>query len=376
MNAGKTAAAAVAAPTQLRFRKRFIAAESYESAAAWDIDGDGVVDILSGAYWYQGPDFSRKRFIGELTNHGSYHDDFSSILLDVDGDGRLDVISGAWVAGELYWRQCPADPTRSWPRHVIAETGNIETTRAWDLDGDGIIEIVPNTPGADLCCYKLVTDARGRGTGRFTRHLVKAGRHGHGLGCGDIDGDGRPELIVHDGWLKPDGDPCAGPWSFHPDFELGCASVPIIVADLTGNGVGDLIVGQAHGYGLHWYEQRLEAGGERRWIKHVIDEQASQYHDLRWVDIDGDGACELITGKRYHAHNGTDPGADDPLGIYCYRWNGTGFDQHVIAHGPLGEGAGCGIHFDVADLTGDGRLDIIAPGKDGLHIFLNEGGAQ
>jgi hypothetical protein len=95
---------------------------------------------------------------------------------------------------------------------------------------------------------------------------------------------------------------------------------------------------------------------------------------LQWADIDGDGEMELITGKRYHAHpNGDDPGAWDDLGIYYFKWNGESFTKQVIAYGPLGVGAGCGIHFALADLRGTGRLDIVAPGKDGLHIFYNEG---
>jgi hypothetical protein len=90
----------------------------------------------------------------------------------------------------------------------------------------------------------------------------------------------------------------------------------------------------------------------------------------------GDGEYELLTGKRYRAHSGKDPGADDDVGIYyfkCFRGN---FVKHQVDFGPPGEGAGLGIYFDVADLTGNGLPDILAPGKDGLHLFYNKGGAE
>ena len=94
---------------------------------------------------------------------------------------------------------------------------------------------------------------------------------------------------------------------------------------------------------------------------------------MHWVDIDGDGAAELVTGKRYRAHCGHDTGSGDDVGIYYFKWTGEGFAKQVIAYGPPGEGKGCGIFFAIADLNGNGRLDIIAPGKDGLTFFENLG---
>ncbi len=142
--------------------------------------------------------------------------------------------------------------------------------------------------------------------------------------------------------------------------------------DLTGNGKGDLIVGNAHGYGLDWYEQRV-VNGKRTWVKHPIDPFCSQYHDLIWADIDGDGEMELVTGQRYRAHNGNDPGEQDDIGVYYFKWNGESFTKCVIDYGTPGIASGVGIHFALADLTGDGKLDIVAPGKDGLYVFFNLG---
>ena len=356
----------------LHFRKQFISEERYESAGVFDVDGDGHLDIVSGAYWYPGPDFRQKCPIGEVMAAGDYFDDFSTIPMDINGNGLLDFVTGGFFGAVLQWRENPGNREEPWELHDIDKCGNIETTRAWDIDGDGQLEIIPNLPGGPLVAYKLITDAKGKGTGKFSRHVLWEGEQGHGLGCGDISGNGRMDIVLRNGWAECPEKPLEQPWEFHEAFDLGSASVPIIVADVNGDGLADIIVGQAHDYGLHWWEQ-LKEGGDRKWVRRAIDPFVSQYHDMRWIDIDGDGVCELVTGKRYRAHCGNDPGAADPVGIYYFKWTGEGFAKQVIEHGPAGTATGCGIYFDIADLNGNGRLDIIAPGKDGLWVFFNEG---
>jgi len=363
-------------PGPLRFQKILIADERYESAGVFDVNNDGHLDIVSGAYWYAGPDFRKKHRIGEVQAVGEYFDDFSTIPLDVNGDGYLDFITGGWWGNNLRWRENPkGDPTKEWPEHVIAETGNVETTLACDIDGDGELEILPNTPGHAQRIFKLITDAKGRGTGKFLDVTVMDGPSGHGIGFGDVAGNGRVDIVLARGWLEAPADPLKGKWTFHEEFDLGSASCPVLVVDVNGDGLNDLIVGGAHRYGLDWYEQRI-VKGKRTWTRHPIDPFNSQYHDMKWVDIDGDGEMELVTGKRYRAHCGHDPGADDPVGIYYFKWTGEGFSKQVIDYGPARVGTGCGIQFAVADLSGTGRLDLVAPGKDGLYLFRNLGPAE
>jgi len=356
----------------VRFRKVFISTERYESAGVFDVNNDGMLDIVSGAWWYEGPDFREKHLIGAVMASGDYYDDFSTIPLDVNGDGCTDFITGGWWGDTLRWRENPGERGGEWPEHVIAHVGNVETTRAWDVDGDGELEIVPNTPGGPLVVYKLTRDARGKGTGEFSAHTIFDRPQGHGFGFGDITGNGRGDFILPHGWLEAPAHPLSGEWVYHGGLDLGSASCPILLVDVNRDGLNDLIVGQAHPYGLDWYEQRRD-GDAISFVKHPIDPYNSQYHDMMWVDIDGDGECELLTGKRYWAHCGHDPGEWDPLGIYYFKWNGESFAKQVIDYGPLGAGAGCGIAFAVGDLRGTGRLDIVAPGKDGLHVFYNEG---
>jgi hypothetical protein len=266
------------------------------------------------------------------------------------------VVTGGFWGDTLRWRRNPGVRGARWEEHVIAETGPVETTRAWDIDGDGVLEIVPNTPNGPLRSYKLVAP------GRFEETVHHPGPSGHGLGFGDVDGTGHGSFVLSEGIF----DPRAG--AFGDRLDLGLASVPILVEDIDGDGRAELVVGNAHGYGLDWWSR-----GEEGWVRHPIDPFNSQYHDLAWLDLDGDGACELVTGKRYRAHCDDDDGAGDPFGIYYFKWTGEGFAKQVVDFGSAADGQGAGIQFAIADVDGDGRLDIVAAGKDGLTLYRNLG---
>jgi len=356
--------------TPVQFQKVQIASESFESVGVFDVNNDGHLDIVSGAFWYEGPDFEQKKQVRNVERYGEYWDDFATIPLDVNNDGKIDYVTGGWFGKNIRWHENPGDDTE-WQEHIIDHTGNVETIRSWDIDGDGYEEIVPNNPNDPLKFYKLDRNENGESKGTFTKVEV-AEEQGHGLGFGDINGDGRGDFIVSNGWLEAPENILEGEWMLHEDFDLGDASVPVLVVDVNNDGLNDLIVGQAHSYGLHWYEQKGGAAGKKEWIKHPIDLNNSQFHTMEWEDLDGDGNKELITGKRYHAHNGNDPGGDDPIGLYYYKWNGASFVKNTISFGPLGEGKGTGIYFEVVDLNQNGRKDIVVAGKDGLCIFFNK----
>ncbi|MGV3763596.1 FG-GAP repeat domain-containing protein [Parapedobacter sp.] len=353
---------------KVMFTPYFIAAESFESVGVFDVDNDGKPDIVSGDFFYLNGDeagtlFRKRHRLGQQRAYGEYFDDFATIPLDVNKDGRMDFITGGWFGEELRWHE-NVGTDGEWPAHVIAKIGNVETVRAWDVDNDGQVEIVPNTPGSPLHYFKL------EGPSKWVRYEV-GDYKSHGLGYGDINGDGRGDFVVGNGWVENKGN---NQWVFHQDVDLGPhASIPIIVTDLNGDGKNDLIVGNAHGYGLYWYEQGVDRNGKRSFDKHVIDETASQYHELVWTDVTGDGKPELITGKRYRAHNGGDPGSNDQVGLYYFAWDGKSFTKNNIAYGPAGIGKGTGIFMQVVDLRGTGRKDIVVAGKDGLWVFFNEG---
>lgn len=354
----------------VKFRKQLIASESFESVGVFDINADKIPDVISGSYWYEGPAYLKRHYVRDEKRYGEYYDDFSTIPMDVNGDGRIDYVTGGWFGKTLNWYENPGN-NDIWKEHIVAETGNLETTRSWDVDGDGFEEIVPNTPNNPLVYYTLTRDANKKATGEFAKTQVIE-KNGHGLGFGDINGDGRGDFIVTNGWVEAPADRKTGTWILHPDFKLGPASIPIIVTDVNKDGFNDFIVGQAHGYGLDWYEQKRD-NKKISWIKHAIDPYQAQFHTMAWEDIDNDGQQELVTGKRYRAHNGNDPGDNDPPGLYYYKWNGESFSKQVISYGEIGEGKGTGIYFVITDLRGNGRKDIVVAGKDGLYIFYNEG---
>lgn len=352
------------ATAALRFNKVQIASENFESAEVIDVNNDGNPDIVSGSYWYKGPAFKVKYFIGDVRREGEYYDDFSTIPFDVNEDGKMDFVTGGWWGNNIRWRENPGNEG-PWAEHTIATTGNVETTRAWDVDGDGTLELVPNTPGKPLVYYQ-----KEKGTTNFTAHKV-IDEHGHGLGFGDVNGDGRGDFIVSSGWIEAPATK-GGAWIHHKEFDIPHASVPMVVADVNGDGLGDLLVGHGHDYGLLWYEQKLDKR-IRKWIEHPIDLLNSQYHTMLWTDIDNDGHNELVTGKRYRAHNEKDPGSFDDLGLYYFVWNGESFTKQVISHGPFGEGKGTGNYFAAADVDGNGWKDIVVAGKEGLFVFYNQG---
>ncbi|TKK71853.1 VCBS repeat-containing protein [Ilyomonas limi] len=359
---------------QISFRKQMIAAESFESVNVFDVNNDGKTDIVSGAFWYEGPNFITRHFIGNIERTGptgEYWADFATIPLDVNGDGKMDFVSGDWFSKCMWWWENPGN-NEQWKKHIIDTTGNVECIRAWDVDGDGTVEIVPNNPGSSLKFYKLQKDKQDKSTGKFLKVEVTQ-KQDHGVGFGDINGDGRGDFVISDGWIEAPADRINGKWILHKEFTLGTVSVPVLIEDVNKDSKMDLIVGQGHDYGLDWYEQKTDQSAKRIWVKHPIDPFHSQYHTMEWADIDNDGQMELITGKRYRAHNGADPGGNDLSGLYYFKWNGESFTKNIISYGPLGEGKGTGLFFAIADLHHTGRKDIIVAGKDGLYVFYNEG---
>lgn len=344
-----------------KFNSYFVAAESYESVAAVDVNNDGLMDLISGDFWYENNgkkenNFRQRHLIGNQQRHGEYYDDFATIPFDVNNDGFADFITGGWFESTLRWHENPGEIGGEWKKHEVANTGNIECIRAFDIDGDGVMEIIPNNPRKPLKYFKIENEE--------FRQVEVAPLQDHGIGFGDINNDGAVNIIISNGWLENSN----GKWILHEEFNLGTASVPIIVHDVNEDGKNDLIVGQGHDYGLHWFEQKSQGN----WTKHIIDSTASQYHTMELADLDNDGKPELVTGKRFRAHNGKDPGGNDNIGIYFFNIRNGNFIKNTIAFGKPGVGKGTGTFFAVADLFNNGKKDLIFAGKDGLTIFYNE----
>jgi hypothetical protein len=372
MMAACVAATALPAGAEvLQFERQKIGNVIYEACSVFDVDKDGKLDIFTGEYWFSGPDFTEPHKVTNIRRMDDYYDDFSNYPMDVNGDGHLDIITGGWWNQTMCWRENPGDPAKEWDTHIVAQVGNIERNCFYDIDKDGTPEIFSTTKPVHF--FKL-NQKDGKGDGTFTQYTINEGGGGHGFGYGDINGDGRGDLLYTGGWHEAPEDPfnVAG-YVWHPEFDFGAASVPIIVHDVNKDGVNDIIVGQGHDYGLAWYEQGKDAEGKRTWTKHDIETDKSQFHEMQLADIDNDGEPELITGKRYRAHNEGDPGAGDPIGIYYYELNGGNVERVTIDYGTPDKTSGTGIYLWIEDVDGNGYKDIIAPGKQGMYLFKNKG---
>ena len=350
------------APRWPMFRKHLLDSGANESAAVADINRDGRLDIIAGESWYEAPQWKKHR-IREIPFMSGYIDDFSNFALDVNEDGYPDVIACSWFSKKMSWYQNPGSGGSAetlWQEHRIESGFNYELILLVDINGDGKAEeILPNygsTP--ELVWFER---ARPFSKGEWVRHVVGTvpGVKGlHGVGAGDLNGDRRPDVLTPYGWFE------APDWKYHPSFRLlpprGQCS-PLYVDDVNRDGRNDLVYGAGHYYGLFWLENRNGS-----WREHVIDDSWSQAHTLTLADLDGDGRLDIVTGKRYLAHD-IDPGAYEPLGLYWYRSTpGSSYVKHVI---DFGTKAGGGMQIPVLDLDGDGDLDIVAPGKSGLFFF-------
>jgi hypothetical protein len=374
-----------AATKTLRFTKRHLFTAPNENCTVADIDKDGVLDIVYGPYWLAGPDFVPRAF---RPNHTAkeYMRANSDHVYDVDKDGWPDVIAGGWGEDGIYWYKNPGQGPKErgkpwemhlpWEAHLLAKTrGRMEMFALHDFDRDGVPELYSACYRKEepLEIWRFTKDADGAPA--LEPFVLGPQGGGHGFAFGDVNGDGREDVLTEVGWYeRPVGDPFAHAWKLHPESALPHPSCPFVVKDLNKDGRLDIIFGRGHEVGLYWWEQeKPKSDGTTVWKPHVIDESWSQAHALTLADLDGDGADELIAGKCIWAHNGDDPGAAEPPAIYYYTWNAktATFTRHTIAG--TDEGIALGRQYSVVDLNGDGRLDLTAPSKLGLWVFFNQG---
>jgi hypothetical protein len=290
----------------------------------------------------------------------------------VDGDGRLDVVGCFWHEKKTSWFRNAGLDGKDWAETLVEQNGNFEAGDLWDIDGDGKArEVLPHTQRT--VWYELA--ARPDGTKGFAIHVVSEKLMAFGGGVGDVNGDGRPDILRPNAWFEGPADLRKGEWKEHPwalgGGEEGKAdhTPQIVVYDVNGDGRNDVITSSAHGRGIFWYEQ-LPPGGAALWRRHTMDDTWTQAHSHSLGDIDGDGTLDLVTGKRFMAHNGSDPDEFGPLGVYWYRLERgpqPKWTKHAIT---FDAGIGAGVNNVVVDLDGDGDLDVVVTGKFGGPVWF------
>lgn len=369
---GMTSAPCVAAEAQTEggFTAHRVGTHRSEACCVGDFNNDGKLDIAALPYLYLAPEFKPVKICdvnGVVGEDGKgYQDDFMNVPLDVDGDGWLDVITCSYFEKKCDWLRNPGAGGGAWARAFFMENGNYEAGDLLDVDGDGNArEIVPHIIAT--AWYEVRE-------GKPVKHVVSEKELTWGVGCGDINGDGRPDLVRPDAWFEAPQDPREGTWIEHP-ISIGNTgkatqdTAQILVYDVNGDGLADLIASAAHDYGLYWFEQ-VRVGGEIQFKRVLIDDTWSQVHSLCLVDLDGDPELELVAGKRFMAHNGADPGELEPLGVYWYDLNREAAASWTKRAITFDEGIGSGMNISAADLDRDGDADIVVTGKWGGPVWF------
>lgn len=388
-------------PADISFRISMIDPGAGETCAVADLNNDGKPDIIAGEYWYEAPNWTKHR-LREIDYQSGYIDNFADLPIDVDGDGWTDIVQFSYFAHNIVWLKNPGKSGGEWKVTEIDNSGPTEFAFLVDLNNDGKAqELLPefDRPNVPLAWFELVH-------GKFEKHVISDKSYGHGIGVGDVNGDGRNDILTPQGWLEAPADVRApGNWKFHPaDWNTHPippagtrmpksatgAAAPVepttnakgerfgfmYLLDINGDGRKDMLTTMAHDYGLAWYEQTADG----KWIQHVIDSSWSQAHASQLVDINSDGHPDLITGKRYFAHSGADAGSREPLGIYWYEWRplpankatpangGVEWIRHIVDYGSR---VGAGVEFAATDIDGDGDVDLVLAGKSGLFVAEN-----
>jgi hypothetical protein len=356
------AALVVTRTPDIAFEKHALDLGSSESAAICDINGDGKLDVVSGENWYEAPGWTKHHF-RDIYYTNNYIDDLSTVPLDIDEDNHIDLVTVGWFSKKIAWWHNPGKVTGQWEEHAIDSGYPIEFALLTDLDNDGKQnEILPEfgDTKAPLAWYERDHH------GGITKHVVSPRSYGHGIGAGDINGDGRSDILTPNGWLLAPQDPRSSNWEFHPDWKLGDVGF-LYVADVNNDGRLDVITSMAHNYGIFWLENKPDGS----WDKHLIDDSWSQPHAVTLVDFRGTHNIGLLTGKRFMAHNGHDPGEREPLGVYWYERlvipgsKEIEWVKHVIDYGGR---TGGGLQIPVVDIDKDGDLDFAVAGKSGLFL--------
>jgi hypothetical protein len=369
-----------------------------EGADAADIDGDGVIDLVAGPRWYKGPDFALGGTL--LPNPPTYtRDQYSLFFLayvgDVNGDMRPDVIGigdagGANGTGtpNAHWYQNPGPGnfTQTWTKTPIySGLVSNESPLYMDLLGNTTKELVFMANRAAGYAQPGASPTAAWPFTAVTTATFAQNGYVHGLGAGDIDGDGLKDIVERTGWWRQT---TSAMWERRAfEFWMGSTSgrpsnwggAQMPVFDVDGDGDMDVVSSlAAHDYGMAWFE-RTGTGASISFTPHQIlatmpgTGNFSQAHAMVAADVNGDGLTDIIAGKRYYAHPSSNPdeGTDDPPLLVWFELQRSGGTATFVPH-QIHADSGAGCNFVAGDFTGDRKVDIFTTNKRGTFLHVQQ----
>ncbi len=343
-----------------------------EGVATGDVNGDGQLDVMAGSFWFEAPDWKQHEIVQGLrfAPDTAFSNSFLNFSMDVNKDGWIDLVRVGFPGQEVVWYENPQNKPGHWKMHIISSHIGNESPAFVDIDGDGRPDILCNDPVEKKIVW-FKSPAR-KGDTVWKKYIISndpnlaTNIYTHGLGWGDINHDKRPDVIITKGWWESPKDVTQPDWTFHP-ADLGDDCSEMYTLDVNKDGKADVISSSAHHYGIWWHEQIKDDQGKINFKVHEISKAFSQTHGLALADINGDGYPDLITGKRYFAHNGKDPGAFDPAVLYWFEFK-PGESPQWIPH-LIDSNSGVGLQVVVKDMNKDGLPDVVVANKKGVFIF-------